>query len=207
MHHITKPFPDTRSGKWRACAAKHHALTGNSGVGLNVDAKCSFDSAFRPSGDPPRSQSQGLLAHGQDHCQRRGAEQCVACRTRTAQHEDSLGTACSTSRNRLVRTRMLGGVGRVTGDGGPYPIRRGPPAGVAAVHHPRWRQPMQKHHRPTDTRSAVATGRRHHLRFTGSAPRSCSPSPPSLLGGTTILHYVEAAQQESAPTELARWSE
>ena len=76
------------------------------------------------SGDPPRSQSQGLLAHAQDHCQRRGAEQCVACRTRTAQHEDSLGTACSTSRNRLVRTRMLGGVGRVTSDGGPYPIIR-----------------------------------------------------------------------------------
>jgi RNA-directed DNA polymerase len=38
------------------------------------------------------------------------------------EHEDSLGRACSTSLNRRMRTRMYGGVGRVTGDGGPYPI-------------------------------------------------------------------------------------
>jgi len=29
---------------------------------------------------------------------------------------------CSDSRNRLVRTRMLGGVGRAVSDDGPYPI-------------------------------------------------------------------------------------
>ena len=26
-HNITKPFPDSRPGKWRACAAKHHVLS------------------------------------------------------------------------------------------------------------------------------------------------------------------------------------
>ena len=36
--------------------------------------------------------------------------------------EDSLGKTCSSSLNRLVRTRMLGGVGKVPGDGHPYPI-------------------------------------------------------------------------------------
>ena len=77
--------------------------------------------AATPS-DPPRSQPQGPLAHGQDHCQRRRADQCVACRTGTDQHEDPVGRACSATSNRLMRTRMSGGVGRVTGDGGPYPI-------------------------------------------------------------------------------------
>ena len=76
------------------------------------------------SSDPTRSQSQRLLAHGEIHCQRRGTEQRMAARPRTAQHEVTLGRACSASSNRLVRTRMLGGVGRVPGNGHPYPIMR-----------------------------------------------------------------------------------
>jgi hypothetical protein len=43
---------------------------------------------------------------------------------RGPQLEESLGEACSASLKRLVRTRMLGVVGRVTGDGDPYPIRQ-----------------------------------------------------------------------------------
>ena len=41
-----------------------------------------------------------------------GTDQRMACRTRTLKHKDSLGRACSTSSNRLVRTRMLGGCGK-----------------------------------------------------------------------------------------------
>ena len=63
------------------------------------------------SGDPPRTQPQELLAYVQDHCQRRGADECVARRTRTAQLKDALGQACSPSLNRRMRTRMSGGVG------------------------------------------------------------------------------------------------
>ncbi len=74
------------------------------------------------SSDPSRTQSQRLLAHGQNHCQRRRADQRLACRTRTAQHEDLLGPACSASSNRLVRTRTLRGVGRAVSDDRPYPI-------------------------------------------------------------------------------------
>ncbi len=80
------------------------------------------------SGDPPCTQPPELLAHVQDNCQRRRADQCVAGRTRTAQPEDTMGQACSTSLNRRMRTRTSGGVGRVTGNGGPYPIMR--PRGV-----------------------------------------------------------------------------
>jgi hypothetical protein len=36
--------------------------------------------------------------------------------------ETPLGGTCSFSWNRLVRPRMLGGVGRVPGNGHPYPI-------------------------------------------------------------------------------------
>ncbi len=73
-------------------------------------------------GHSSRAESKGLPAHVQDNRRRRGTDECVACRTRHVKHEDSLGRACSTSSNRLMRTRMPGGVGRVTGNGGPYPI-------------------------------------------------------------------------------------
>ena len=58
----------------------------------------------RMSGGPPRDAQQ------------------VAGATRTAFVEATLEPACSASRNRLMRTRMLGGVGRVPGNGRPYPI-------------------------------------------------------------------------------------
>ena len=62
-------------------------------------------------GDQARDQSQGLLADvthtGRAH---RDAEQ-VAGATRTTFVKATLGCACSSSRNRLVRIRMLGGVG------------------------------------------------------------------------------------------------
>ena len=76
------------------------------------------------SGDPPRAQPQKLLAYVQNNRQRRGADECVACRTRTAQLKDIVGQACSPSLNRRMRTRMSGGVGRVIREDGPYPITR-----------------------------------------------------------------------------------
>ena len=82
--------------------------------------------------DPPRTPSPRLLAHGQDHCQWRGTDQRVACRTGTAKHEDTLGRACSASSNRLVRTRMLGGVGRAVSDGRPSSLPDYVLAGVEA---------------------------------------------------------------------------
>jgi len=41
---------------------------------------------------------------------------------RCRESENPLGRACSSSWNRLVRTRMLGGVGRTVSNGRPYPI-------------------------------------------------------------------------------------
>ena len=63
------------------------------------------------SSDTSRSQPPELLAHGHDHCQWGGTDQCVTCRTRTTQREDLMGRARSISSHRPVRTRMLGGVG------------------------------------------------------------------------------------------------
>ena len=40
----------------------------------------------------------------------------------TGEPEESLGVTRSTSLNRLVRTRMPGGVGRAVRDGRPYPM-------------------------------------------------------------------------------------
>ena len=50
----------------------------------------------------------------------------VAGATRTSFVKATLGRACSSSRNRLVRTRMLGGVGRAVSNGRPYPISSKP---------------------------------------------------------------------------------
>ena len=54
--------------------------------------------------------------------------QVVASRRRAI--DPALGETCLTSLsdlNRLVRTRMLGGVGRAVSNGRPYPIRPLPP--------------------------------------------------------------------------------
>jgi hypothetical protein len=62
------------------------------------------------------------VAHGENHCQWRWDEECLARTSRTYKSEESMGGTCSASSNRLVRTRMLGGVGRMVSDGHPYPI-------------------------------------------------------------------------------------
>ena len=74
------------------------------------------------SSDPARSQPQMPLADGQNHRQRRWDDQGLARRTKLAQHEPPMGTACSASSNRVVRTRTLPGVGAGTGDRPGYPI-------------------------------------------------------------------------------------
>ena len=53
----------------------------------------------------------------------RDAQQ-MARRTRTNFAKANLERACSTSKNRLVRTRMLGGVGAAVSNGRGYPIYR-----------------------------------------------------------------------------------
>jgi hypothetical protein len=82
----------------------------------------SFRSTGSPS-HPSRTQSERLLAHVQDNCQWRRTDQRVARRTRTVKHQYPLGTACSATSNRLLRTRMYGGVGAGPSDGAAYPIR------------------------------------------------------------------------------------
>jgi hypothetical protein len=72
-----------------------------------------------------RTQSERLLAHVKDNCQRSRNDQCVARRTRNVKHQDALGRACSASLNRRMRARMYGGVGRAVSDGRPYPITPG----------------------------------------------------------------------------------
>ena len=54
------------------------------------------------------------------HC--RSSSDRPRCLRRTTQPEDSLGRACSASSNRLVRTRMCGGVGGVRSNAAPIPI-------------------------------------------------------------------------------------
>ena len=73
-------------------------------------------------GDPARDQSQELLASLENAGTAIRDAQQMAAGTGTAFAQTTLVRPCSASRNRLVRIRMLGGVGRVTGDGGPYPI-------------------------------------------------------------------------------------
>ena len=56
---------------------------------------------------PPRSQSERLLAHVQDNCQRRRIDERLVARARHVKHENSLVRACSTTSNRPVLTSML----------------------------------------------------------------------------------------------------
>src|SRR6056297_610856 len=73
-------------------------------------------------GDPARSESQRPLAHGQDHCQWGRDDERLVARARDVEPQITLGGTCSASPNRLVRTRLLGGVGRASRKGRPYPI-------------------------------------------------------------------------------------
>ena len=72
--------------------------------------------------DPTRQDSQRSVAHGQDDCEWCRYDECLVILARCLESEDSLGKTCSSSWNRLVRTRMLGGVGRTVSNGRPYPI-------------------------------------------------------------------------------------
>ena len=56
-------------------------------------------------------------AYGKDHCPRCRDNERVAAGAGTGEPEESLGCTCSTSLNRLVQTRMPGGVGRAVRDG------------------------------------------------------------------------------------------
>ena len=73
---------------------------------------------------PSRQKSPRPLAHGQNHRQRCWDDECVVTRTGHAEPENTLGGTCSASPNRLMRTRMSGGVGRAVSNGRPYPISR-----------------------------------------------------------------------------------
>ena len=72
--------------------------------------------------DPTRQDSQRSVAHGQDDCEWCRYDECLVILARCLESEDSLGKTCSSSWNRLVRTRMLGGVGRTVSNDRPYPI-------------------------------------------------------------------------------------
>ena len=67
-------------------------------------------------------ESQGALAHGENHRQWCRDDECLVRAAGRGESEESLGESCSSSSNRLVRTRMLGGVGRAAREGRPYPI-------------------------------------------------------------------------------------
>lgn len=64
------------------------------------------------SGNPSREEPQGLLAYGKDHCQWSRNDEQVVAGAGTGEPEEPLGVTRSTSLNRLVRTRMPGGVGK-----------------------------------------------------------------------------------------------
>jgi group II intron reverse transcriptase/maturase len=84
-----------------------------------------------PTGLPPRKESQRPLAHGQNHCQRGRDDECLAARSGTGVAEITLGQACTAPSNRVVRTRMLRGVGGGRSDPPAYPIL---PATQSAEH-------------------------------------------------------------------------
>ena len=64
-----------------------------------------------PTGLAPRKESPSPVAHGQDHCQRGQDDKRLAARSGTDVAEIALAQACSAPSNRVVRTRMLRGVG------------------------------------------------------------------------------------------------
>ena len=75
-----------------------------------------------PPCDQTRNESQELLAAVTNARHALRDAQQVAGGTRTAFAQTTLVRPRSASRNRLVRTRMLGGVGRAVSNDRPYPI-------------------------------------------------------------------------------------
>ncbi len=69
-----------------------------------------------------RQQSQRTLAISQEPCPFHGNDRYMADRPRTLQSIRTLERACSRETNRLVRIRMLGGVGGSRSNAGPFPI-------------------------------------------------------------------------------------
>ena len=69
------------------------------------------------------------MANGQNHCQRGRDDERLAARSGTGVAEITLGQGCSTPSNRVVRTRMLRGVGGGRSDPPAYPIRSFPISG------------------------------------------------------------------------------
>ncbi|GIX01059.1 MAG: hypothetical protein KatS3mg111_4391 [Pirellulaceae bacterium] len=76
--------------------------------------------------DPAGTESEMPLTNGQVHCHGSRPDKRPAVSPRTVIAEETLGTACSASQKRLMRTRMSGGVGRVIRKDGPYPISAAP---------------------------------------------------------------------------------
>ncbi len=74
----------------------------------------------------PWHQPQSLLASRQDVRWPHGNDQTVVVGPRTCVSQIPLERACSSATNRLVRTRMLGGVGAGRGNPSGYPIWRLP---------------------------------------------------------------------------------
>ncbi len=86
--------------------------------------QCGFavGTAVNSRGDQTRDQSQELLAFVTDTRHALRDAQQVAGATGTIFAQTTLVRPRSASRNRLMRTRMSGGVGRAISDDGPYPI-------------------------------------------------------------------------------------
>jgi hypothetical protein len=70
----------------------------------------------------PREQALGKGNCGRSNDRGKEACECHDSRARGFVSEELMGRSCSSSLNRPVPTRMLGGVGRVPGNGHPYPI-------------------------------------------------------------------------------------
>ncbi|XZE36086.1 hypothetical protein SH501x_001640 [Pirellulaceae bacterium SH501] len=83
-----------------------------------------FDPSFSESsfGFRPKRSAHGAAKQVR-RIIRRGYRFAVASSPRGFKHEDIMGRACSSSLDRRMRTRTYGGVGRVPGNGHPYPIR------------------------------------------------------------------------------------
>jgi hypothetical protein len=75
-----------------------------------------------PTGLPPRKESPRPVAHGHYHCQRGRDDERLAARSGTGVAEITLAHACSAPSNRVVRTRMLRGVGGSRSNPPAYPI-------------------------------------------------------------------------------------
>ncbi len=107
---------------WGLSSLSSHALPETLALPAHAEPGVNASGFLASSGNPSREEPQGLLAHGKDHCQWCRNDEQVAAGAGTGEPEESLGVTRSTSLNRLVRTRMPGGVGRAVSNGRPYPI-------------------------------------------------------------------------------------